>query len=121
MLLVQTTSKKKVTSKFCFPRTLDMGPRLSENQNLKPLIYDFSAILIHKGATVNSGHYVAHIKDEQNGIWWEFDDEQVSKLGFHPFGESSSSTNCKVGPPVKDVDSKSSILNGVVEGSLADE
>lgn len=53
-------------------------------------MYDLSAILIHKGTAVNSGHYIAHIKDEKTGIWWEFDDEHVSKLGNHPFGERVS-------------------------------
>lgn len=56
------------------------------------LIYDLSAILIHKGTAANSGHYIAHIKDENTGVWWEFDDEHVSKLGFHPFGEPSQSS-----------------------------
>ncbi|KAH9305405.1 hypothetical protein KI387_009809, partial [Taxus chinensis] len=121
VFLAKTTTKKKVTSKFSFPRTLNMGPRLSDNQNLNSLIYDLSAILIHKGATVNSGHYVAHIKDEQSGIWWEFDDEQVSKLGFHPFGEGSSSSCCKGGSPLKEPDAKSSNLNGVLEGSFASQ
>lgn len=74
-----------------------MGNRLcypSESQ----LVYELSAILIHKGTAVNSGHYVAHIKDEYSGQWWEFDDEHVSKLGFHPFGEVSTS---KVNPKVQ--------------------
>lgn len=51
------------------------------------LIYDLSAVLIHKGVAVNSGHYVAHIKDQDTGVWWEFDDEIVSDMGQHPFGD----------------------------------
>ncbi|RXI09977.1 hypothetical protein DVH24_021743, partial [Malus domestica] len=61
-------------------------------------VYDLSAVLIHKGTAVNSGHYVAHVKDEKTGQWWEFDDEQVSNLGSHPFGEGTSNSNTK---PVK--------------------
>jgi ubiquitin carboxyl-terminal hydrolase 48 len=57
--------------------------------------YDLVAILIHKGTTANSGHYVAHIKDESNGQWWEFDDETVSKLGSHPFGEKIGKSSNK--------------------------
>lgn len=60
-----------------------------------PLTYELSAILIHKGSTVNSGHYVAHIKDELTAQWWEFDDEQVSILGSHPFGEKENNSNDK--------------------------
>lgn len=50
-------------------------------------VYGLSAILVHKGNMANSGHYVAHIKDECTGQWWQFDDEEVTNLGFHPLGD----------------------------------
>ncbi|XP_047161205.1 ubiquitin carboxyl-terminal hydrolase 26-like isoform X2 [Vigna umbellata] len=94
VFLPQNTMKKKVTSAFLFPAKLDMSVRLSEpSQN--ELIYDLSAVLIHKGTAVNSGHYIAHIKDENTGQWWEFDDEEVTNLGCHPFGEGTSSFTSK--------------------------
>lgn len=67
-----------------------MGKRLSNPSS--GYTYELAAILIHKGTAANSGHYVAHIKDESNGQWWEFDDETVSKLGLHPFGEKPGKT-----------------------------
>ncbi|KAL8158829.1 hypothetical protein V2J09_000366, partial [Rumex salicifolius] len=85
----KTTTKKKITSSFTFPRELDMSKRLSDPSQ-SSLIYELSAVLVHKGTAVNSGHYVAHIKDATSGQWWEFDDEHVSNLGLHPFGEGSS-------------------------------
>lgn len=88
VFLPKTTTKKKITSAFGFTRCLDMGKRLS-NPPQSGLIYELSAILIHKGSAANSGHYVANIKDENSGQWWEFDDEHVSNLGYHPFGETS--------------------------------
>ncbi|XP_057511125.1 ubiquitin carboxyl-terminal hydrolase 26-like [Actinidia eriantha] len=91
VFLPKTTTKKKITSAFCFPGELDMGHRLPEYSQSK-LIYDLAAVLIHKGSAVNSGHYIAHIKDENTGQWWEFDDEDVSTLGQHPFGEDCSVT-----------------------------
>ncbi|CAK7346948.1 unnamed protein product [Dovyalis caffra] len=90
--LPKTTTRKKITSAFGFPGELDMGLRLSEPSQLE-WIYDLSAVLIHKGTAANSGHYIAHIKDENTGQWWEFDDERVSNLGHHPFGEGSSNSN----------------------------
>ncbi|KAG0615456.1 hypothetical protein M758_5G042500 [Ceratodon purpureus] len=88
---MKTLTKKKVTSKFSFPRTIDMGPRLSAyGENESTAIYDLSAILVHKGSMANSGHYVAHIKDDRTEEWWQFDDEQVTSLGFHPLGEVTS-------------------------------
>jgi ubiquitin carboxyl-terminal hydrolase 48 len=90
----QTTTKKKISSTFSFPRQLDLGKRLSNPSS--NCTYDLAAILIHKGTGANSGHYVAHIKDESNGQWWEFDDETVSKLGLHPFGEKPGKASNKV-------------------------
>lgn len=90
----QTTTKKKITSAFSFPAQLDMRHRLSELSQFD-LVYDLSAVLIHKGTGVNSGHYIAHIKDKNTGQWWEFDDEHVTNLGHHPFGEGSSSSTTK--------------------------
>lgn len=86
--------KKKITSAFCFPGELNMQQRLSEPSQID-WTYDLSAVLIHKGTAVNSGHYIALIKDENTGQWWEFDDEHVSNLGHHPLGEGSSSYGSK--------------------------
>ncbi|OAY70810.1 Ubiquitin carboxyl-terminal hydrolase 26 [Ananas comosus] len=86
VFLPKTTTKKKITSAFSFPRQLSMGNRLSDQSD--SLIYELSAILIHKGTAVNSGHYVAHIKDENSGKWWEFDDEHVSELSLNPANKS---------------------------------
>ncbi|KAJ4773009.1 Ubiquitin carboxyl-terminal hydrolase 26 [Rhynchospora pubera] len=100
VFLPKTTTKKKITSSFGFPKRLDMTKRLTVAESPPPcstssLTYELSAILIHKGSTVNSGHYVAHIKDELTGQWWEFDDEHVSELGSHPFGEKENNSNDK--------------------------
>lgn len=91
---MQTTAKKKITSSFCFPSEINMSQRLSDNSQSE-LIYDLSAVLIHKGSAVNSGHYIAHIKDETTEQWWEFDDEQVSNLGLQPFGGNYSNSAAK--------------------------
>ncbi|XP_015885340.2 ubiquitin carboxyl-terminal hydrolase 26 isoform X2 [Ziziphus jujuba] len=102
VFLPKTTTKKKITSAFCFPGELDMRRRLSEPSQVES-IYDLSAVLIHKGTAVNSGHYIAHIKDENTGQWWEFDDEHVSNLGFQPFGEGSSSPTSKPDRPESNI------------------
>ncbi|XP_027330791.1 ubiquitin carboxyl-terminal hydrolase 26-like isoform X2 [Abrus precatorius] len=94
VFLPQTTTKKKITSAFSFPAELDMRHRLSEPSQFE-MIYDLSAVLIHKGTAVNSGHYIAHIKDENTGQWWEFDDEHVTNLGCHPFGEGAACSTSK--------------------------
>ena len=94
-----------------------MRERLSEPSDLE-LVYDLSAVLIHKGTAVNSGHYVAHIKDENTGQWWEFDDEHVSNLGHHPFGEGPSSSADKPVQTEPSVHlSSTEQMNGVMNGN----
>ncbi|XP_068659466.1 ubiquitin carboxyl-terminal hydrolase 26-like [Aristolochia californica] len=105
VFLPKTTTKKKLTSVFSFPGKLNMAQRLCD-PSLTELIYELSAILIHKGTAVDSGHYVAHIKDEFSGIWWEFDDEHVSKLGLHPVGEGLSGSSLKTEQVVQAADSE---------------
>ncbi|XP_050366869.1 ubiquitin carboxyl-terminal hydrolase 26 [Argentina anserina] len=114
VFLPKTTTRKKITSPFIFPGVLDMRQRLSEPSQIES-IYDLSAVLIHKGTAVNSGHYVAHIKDEKTGKWWEFDDEHVTYLGTHPFGEETSGSNSRPEKP-EPVNPSCSGQNGVSNG-----
>ena len=43
-----------------------------------PARYTLKAFISHKGPSVHSGHYVAHIKTEKEG-WVLFNDEKVVK------------------------------------------
>lgn len=86
-----------------------MGKRLSNPSS--SYTYDLAAILIHKGSAANSGHYVAHIKDESNGQWWEFDDEHVSKLGLHPFGEKPDKSSNKADQKSQGISTAGSVAN----------
>ncbi|XP_073139979.1 ubiquitin carboxyl-terminal hydrolase 26 isoform X2 [Henckelia pumila] len=106
VFLPNTTAKKKITSLFHFPGELNMAQRLSDCSELD-LIYDLSAVLIHKGSAVNSGHYTAHIKDDNTDEWWEFDDENVSNLGQEPFGSTSTISTAEIGQ-IEPVDCSSS-------------
>ena len=87
-----------------------MGKRLSNPSS--SYNYDLAAILIHKGSAANSGHYVAHIKDESSGQWWVFDDECVSKLGFHPFGEKPGKSSDKTDQKSQGTATEGSVANG---------
>lgn len=111
VFLPKTTTKKKITSAYSFPRHLHMAKRMC-NPSESGLMYELSAILIHKGTTANSGHYVAHIKDENSEQWWEFDDEHVSNLGFHPFGEASSDKSAKAATNGNHVDCRKAKVSG---------
>ncbi|EFA81121.1 ubiquitin-specific protease 48-like protein [Heterostelium album PN500] len=49
--------------------------------------YELTAILMHKGIGVTSGHYIAHIKNEITGKWWEFDDQNIRELSNEQIGK----------------------------------
>ncbi|CAL5093582.1 unnamed protein product [Urochloa decumbens] len=114
VFLPKTTTKKKISSTFSFPGQLDLGKRLSNPTS--SCSYDLAAILIHKGTGANSGHYVAHIKDESNGQWWEFDDETVSKLGLHPFGEKPGKASNKDDQKSQDISTAGSVTDNNSNG-----
>lgn len=77
----KTGLKKKVSSTVHFPFSIDMSNYVKtqggvqSNQN-----YDLSAVLIHRGPSAYSGHYIAHIKDPISGTWYKFNDEVVQKI-----------------------------------------
>ncbi|GKD21235.1 ubiquitin carboxyl-terminal hydrolase 26, partial [Tanacetum coccineum] len=119
IFLPNTTTKKKITSAFCFPGEVNMARWLSEQSKFE-LTYDLSAVLIHKGSTVNSGHYVAYIKDQDTGLWWEFDEDVVTELGHHPFGGNSSKSSAKPLQTVPARQSSSSEPEAAINGNHID-
>ncbi|WJX67615.1 Ubiquitin carboxyl-terminal hydrolase 26 [Trifolium repens] len=74
----KTIKAKKVSSTFSFPAELSMRRILSEPSQPE-LLYELSSFVQHYGNAVDHGHYVAHIKDENTGQWWRFNDKIVTK------------------------------------------
>jgi len=37
-------------------------------------------VLIHRGISAYSGHYIAHVKDARTGDWYKFNDEEIEKM-----------------------------------------
>lgn len=47
-------------------------------------IYDLTAVVSHSGASADSGHYQAFVKDKDDldgAQWWKFNDNKVSRIG----------------------------------------
>jgi len=42
-------------------------------------VYDLFAVLIHRGQSASSGHYIALIKDPVTGVTYKFNDTEVEK------------------------------------------
>ncbi|KAG7229503.1 hypothetical protein INR49_031927 [Caranx melampygus] len=60
----QTGHKKKLNTFISFPEQLDMGPFLEGKPDQK-CVYELSAVLIHRGISAYSGHYIAHTVKSQ--------------------------------------------------------
>ncbi|KAK2157913.1 hypothetical protein LSH36_181g00016 [Paralvinella palmiformis] len=82
-----TGVKKKLNTYIQFPEVLDMSQYLGEKMGTT--VYDLYAVLIHRGPSAYSGHYIAHIRDQKSDVWYKFNDEQIEKMG------SKNLTLCK--------------------------
>ena len=52
----------------------------ASNMTPEETTYHLSAVLIHRGPSAHSGHYIAHIRDETTGFWFKFNDEKVEEI-----------------------------------------
>lgn len=76
-----TYTKKKLSRVLSFPDMLDLTPFVSSNgTSTDSFQYDLTAVLIHRGPSAFSGHYIAHIKDTSTNLWHKFNDENVDRL-----------------------------------------
>lgn len=75
----QTGLKKKLNTFINFPEQLDMEPFFEQKTDQK-FVYELSAVLIHRGISAYSGHYIAHVKDALTGDWYKFNDEEIEKM-----------------------------------------
>jgi hypothetical protein len=72
-----------------FPMDIDLTnfvhPVVGGAKAEQPLQYTLTAIILHRGSSASSGHYVSIVKDERLGVWWKYDDDSVTNMGVHPF------------------------------------
>lgn len=59
------------------PKAVLIKPSVSAGGSF---VYELSAVLIHRGVSAYSGHYIAHVKDPQSGDWYKFNDEDIEKM-----------------------------------------
>ncbi|XP_041479423.1 ubiquitin carboxyl-terminal hydrolase 48-like [Lytechinus variegatus] len=72
-------TKKKLNNFLQFPEEIDMSKHLARRD--KDAVYDLEAVLIHRGPTAYSGHYIAHIRSHgDGGAWYKFNDEEIQKM-----------------------------------------
>ncbi|KAF8163463.1 hypothetical protein B0H34DRAFT_795175 [Crassisporium funariophilum] len=105
---LKTMERKKSKHSISFPTIVDMNrfvgskndrEQASAKEN-KPNLYELRGILLHKGASAYHGHYEAQVNDIENGSWFLFNDETVTKiksLGDSFSQKSMNGKNAKIG------------------------
>lgn len=88
-----TFSKKKLATKVKLPRTLTVPTKQADKSSSKNTTakYILCAVQNHLGTSAHGGHYIADVLDWTTGVWYEFNDEEVSVLEEGP--ESSFDPN----------------------------
>ncbi|TCD68915.1 hypothetical protein EIP91_009466 [Steccherinum ochraceum] len=113
---LQTMERKKSKNTISFPLTLDMNPYLGskesrkikeEDNAYKHNVYHLRGVLLHKGSSAYHGHYEAQVFDVQNKSWYQFNDEDVTKMDSlvsvlkPPIAREGSQSNAQRGRPKK--------------------
>ncbi|XP_039298414.1 ubiquitin carboxyl-terminal hydrolase 33-like isoform X4 [Nilaparvata lugens] len=69
------------TQQVSFPFTeLDMTPYVHSECQSEGKTYDLMATICHKGESPHSGHYICYAFKDKEKIWFEYDDERVTKV-----------------------------------------
>jgi len=59
--------------------TVDSANQILEFLKQGDLVYELYAVLVHSGSAMG-GHYYAFIKSFEDGLWYKFNDSDVSKM-----------------------------------------
>lgn len=81
-----------------FPMNIDfttfVHPVSGVTKSEQKMKYTLTAIILHRGSSASSGHYVSIVKDERLGVWWKYDDDSITKMGVHPFKGAKTDPAC---------------------------
>ncbi|UPK93680.1 hypothetical protein LCI18_004615 [Fusarium solani-melongenae] len=76
---IQRDMMMKINDRYEFPETFDAAPYLSEDADKSvPWTYQLHSVLVHSG-DLNAGHYYAFLKPAQDGWFYKYDDDKVTK------------------------------------------
>ncbi|XP_077526750.1 ubiquitin specific peptidase 36 [Haemaphysalis longicornis] len=70
----------KITKHVSYPEHLELRPYMSDKQG-DPVTYRLNAVLVHLGASCNSGHYFCFVRNS-NGNWYCMDDSRVQQVSL---------------------------------------
>ena len=81
-----TFSKKKLATKVKLPRTLSVPTKQGgkDDGTNATANYILCAVQNHLGTSAHGGHYIADVLDWTTGVWYEFNDDEVTMLKDGP-------------------------------------
>ena len=95
-MLLAPSGLQKNTSRVSFPiRGLNMKRYVSlscaceDDANCDCFMYDLRAVVQHTGQLAG-GHYIAFVRQESSGLWFELDDEDVSRVDENTVKEAEA-------------------------------
>lgn len=72
------SEEKKKEYREAVEKVTDASLKADDGANTSGL-YELQALVTHRGASADSGHYQAFVKaDNEDGQWWRFDDDKVT-------------------------------------------
>lgn len=71
------SNTKKISNFVPFPQSLSLTRYLTSPDEGEDCVYTLYAIIVHRGKSMFSGHYVAYVKDADN-YWFQCDDKTVT-------------------------------------------
>ena len=74
-------SKRKLQTKVLLPKSLEIPSHATDGA---VGTYILCAVQNHLGTSAHGGHYVADVMDWTTGVWYEFNDEDVTILEGGP-------------------------------------
>lgn len=75
----QRDAMMKVNDRYEFPEVWDASPYLDDTADKsEPYRYHLHGVLVHSG-DLNAGHYYAFLRPEQNGDFYRYDDDRVTR------------------------------------------
>ncbi|KAG0048766.1 hypothetical protein BGZ83_006323 [Gryganskiella cystojenkinii] len=78
----KTWIKEKSFEKVTFPETMDMADLVGSDESL---LYDLSAVLVHSGDTLETGHYLTYVQHPESKKWFVCNDEAVLEFDSKKF------------------------------------
>ena len=63
--------RNKILTAISIKGELDFRPFMPPEAEKSECVYDLYALIVHRGRTLNGGHYLAYVKSEDTGQWFE--------------------------------------------------